>query len=59
MNNDKPITNLQNITPKNWLAPRFTVFGDIKELTKNTGNSGTGDIKSEAPSACRSPGACS
>lgn len=40
-----------------WLAPTLKIFGTMRDLTKNIGTAGTGDISYEGRQ-CKSPGNC-
>jgi len=46
---------------KRWAPPELTVYGDIREITKNTTDPGFQDhpVGSTEGNACSSPGACS
>lgn len=45
------------IDRKIWCKPRLVVFGDVRELTRNTGTVGTGDLAYEGKK-CKSAGNC-
>lgn len=41
-----------------WSNPRLSVFGDVRELTRNIGTKGSGDLAYEGRN-CKSAGNCS